>query len=71
MEFEQITAMVPGGLPPSAYDPPRRMWWSNTADSRHVQAAAWLAAGYAVAPGGVDYGQRRVRFTRRDHGSRL
>jgi hypothetical protein len=42
-----------------------RMWWSNTADPRHVQASAgWLAAGYVVAA--VDYAQRRVRFRRQD-----
>jgi hypothetical protein len=28
--FEQIAAMVPGGLPPSAYDRQRRMWWAIT-----------------------------------------
>ena len=61
--MDDIAGMVDGGLPPSAYDPGRRMWWSNTADARHVQAAArWLAAGYTVA--GVDYAQRRVRFLR-------
>jgi hypothetical protein len=29
-----------GVLPPSAYCRSRRMWWSDTADTRHVQAAA-------------------------------
>ena len=61
--MDDIADMVDGGLPPSAYDRARRMWWSNTADARHVQAAAgWLATGYVVAD--VDYAQRRVRFRR-------
>jgi len=61
--MDDIADMVDGGLPPSAYDRARRMWWSNTVDARHVQAAAgWLAAGYVVAD--VDYAQRRVRFRR-------
>ena len=61
--MDDIADMVDSGLPPSAYDRTRRMWWSNTADARHVQAAAgWLAAGYVVAD--VDYAQRQVRFSR-------
>ena len=64
VSMDDIAGMVAGGLPPSAYDRARRMWWSNTADVRHVQAAAgWLAAGYLVT--GVDYAQRRVQFSRR------
>ena len=61
--MDDIAGMVDGGLPSSAYDRARRMWWSNTADAHHVQAATgWLAAGYVVAD--VDYAQRRVRFRR-------
>ena len=61
--IDEIADLVDGGLPPSAYDRARRMWWSNTSDDRHVQAASgWLAAGYTVAY--VDYGQRRVWFRR-------
>jgi predicted ATPase len=62
LDFDDIAAMVDGGLPSSAYDPARRMWWSNTSDSHHVQAAAWLTAGYEVAA--VDYDRRRVLFRR-------
>lgn len=64
LDFESISAMVSGGLPRSAYDKQRRMWWANTADSHHVQAVAWLAAGYVVDAGGVDYSERTVRFVR-------
>ena len=61
--IDAIANMVDGGLPPSAYDLARRMWWSNTSDDRHVQAATgWLAAGYVVDD--VDYTQRRVHFRR-------
>ena len=28
--MDDIADMVDGGLPPSAYDRARRMWWSNT-----------------------------------------
>ncbi|MGH3157832.1 MAG: DUF7662 domain-containing protein [Streptosporangiaceae bacterium] len=59
--FDDIAGMVDGGLPPSAYDPARRMWWSNTSDRHHVQAAAWLAAGYEVT--GVNYARRQVVFS--------
>ncbi len=62
LSFDLIADMV-GGLPPSADDPHRRMWWSDTTDKHHVQAVAWLAAGYVVAEGGVDYAQRKVRFS--------
>lgn len=64
VNMNTIADMVDGGLPLSAYNPDRRMWWSNTSDSRHVQAATgWLAAGYMVAR--VDYAQRKVHFRRR------
>lgn len=62
--MDRIAAMIEGGLPSSAYDRTRRMWWSNTADGRHVQAdQGWLAAGYVVAE--VDYTRRCVRFAQR------
>jgi hypothetical protein len=64
LSFDDIAAMVDGGLPPAAYDRGRRMWWSNTTDRHHVQAVAWQAAGYVVASGGVDYAQRTVTFVR-------
>lgn len=56
MEFDDIAGLV-GGLPPSAS---RYLeWWSNH-DGRHVQAHAWLAAGWRVDH--VDLRQRRVKF---------
>lgn len=63
LRFDVIANAVDGGLPPSAYDPKHPMRWSNTTDKRHVQAVAWLKAGYEVTY--VDYSQRSVRFRTR------
>jgi len=44
--FEELSTVVRGGLPPSAYR--RASWWSN--DPRHAQCLdGWGAAGYGVA----------------------
>jgi hypothetical protein len=47
-----------GGLPRSARS--HRPWWGN--DRRHVQAQAWLAAGFHVAE--VNIAAERVAFRR-------
>lgn len=60
MTFEQLAAVVPGGLPPSAYR--YRAWWANEADGRHVHAKAWISAGWVVAH--VDLADRTVTFGR-------
>jgi hypothetical protein len=59
MAFGEIDDVV-GGLPASA----RRYsaWWSNEREGRHVQARAWLDAGWRVAD--VNFTAERVRFTR-------
>jgi hypothetical protein len=59
MTFGEIDGVV-GGLPASA----RRYsaWWSNEREGRHVQARAWLDAGWRVA--NVNLTTERVRFTR-------
>ena len=57
LTFDQVAEIV-GGLPPSAYEHPS--WWSpNT--SRHVQARAWVDAGYRAD---ADLPARTVRFHR-------
>lgn len=38
--FEQTAAMVPGGLPPSVYDPQRRIWWTGSPG----RSPAWRSA---------------------------
>jgi hypothetical protein len=42
----------------------RREWWANetSASTRHVQAHAWMAAGYYAF---LVEGEERVRFRRR------
>jgi hypothetical protein len=58
MTFVEIGGLV-GELPQSATDD--RPWWGN--ERGHLQADAWLDAGYEVAE--VDQGLGIVRFRRR------
>jgi hypothetical protein len=44
MTFANIQQIIGANLPQSAYD--WRPWWAN--DRSHVQARAWMNAGYAV-----------------------
>lgn len=59
MTFEELDKIV-GGLPASA----RRYsaWWSNESEGSHVQAHAWMDAGWRV--GHVNLTAERVRFTK-------
>lgn len=59
MTFDEVADIV-GGLPPSA----RRYsaWWSNERDGRHVQAHAWMDAGWRVDSANLT--AERVRFTK-------
>ncbi len=57
MDFDEINNLV-GGLPPSAYE--HQAWWSNSPS--HVQASAWLNAGWRVVA--VSFFAQRVRFSR-------
>lgn len=61
MTFCEVEQVV-GSLPRSArvYRP----WWAN--DHTHVQARAWLGAGFETAE--VDLEKRRVVFVRRRSG---
>jgi hypothetical protein len=58
--FEQLAAVVPGGLPPSAYQ--HRAWWANEVNGWHVHACAWLGAGWVVS--GIDLAGQVVTFQR-------
>jgi hypothetical protein len=60
LTFDEITQLV-GGLPDSARA--LRPWWAN---SSHVQALAWRAAGFHVDQVYLDRG--RVRFARGERG---
>ena len=59
LTFRELDGIV-GGLPASA----RRYsaWWSNEREGTHVQARAWMDAGWRVA--NVNLTAKRVRFTR-------
>jgi hypothetical protein len=61
MSFTEVADLV-GGLPSSAYKYPA--WWSNEVGGSHVQAHAWMGAGFRVDH--LDLLGRRVRFTRSD-----
>jgi len=59
MTFDEVEGLIGERLPKSAklY----RTWWSNDA-SHHVQASAWLDAGYQTAD--VDMENRKLVFAR-------
>jgi hypothetical protein len=59
LTFKEIEEVV-DSLPKSALD--HSAWWSNEIGGRHVQAPAWLEAGYKVES--IDLIGRRVRFSR-------
>jgi hypothetical protein len=60
LSFEQIQKIIGSGFPPRAYD--LRQWWENSKSSKkaHVQAKAWLDAGWEVDS--VDFKNQRVTF---------
>ena len=60
LTFAQIERILHAKLPPSAYKHPE--WWANTAKGSHVEAQAWLNAGWQVE----SFNQREkwVRFRR-------
>jgi hypothetical protein len=60
LTFETISAAVPGGLPPSAYR--YAAWWANEAQGSHVEAYAWMEAGWRVEE--LDLAGRTVTFVR-------
>lgn len=59
MTFAQVERVVGARLPPSAYGHPS--WWANDA-TNHVQAKAWLDAGYETEQ--IDLKRRRLVFRR-------
>lgn len=58
LTFEQVAAVVPGGLPPSAYN--HQAWWANEQHGSHVHARAWLNEGWRVES--FDLRRRVVTF---------
>ena len=59
MTFDEIDHVV-GGLPASARRYPA--WWSNEREGTHVQAHAWMDAGWRVE--NVNLAAKRVRFAK-------
>ncbi|WP_349876721.1 hypothetical protein ABIH81_21670 [Micromonospora sp. HUAS YX12] len=54
--LDEVSDLVPGGLPPSAYR--YAAWWAN-GDRTHSHSRSWQDAGYTAHP---DLTLRRVRF---------
>jgi hypothetical protein len=60
MGFDEVEAVLGFDLPASARR--HRPWWSNEAEGSHVQARAWVNAGFHAAD--VDMQAQRLVFVR-------
>jgi hypothetical protein len=60
LTFDQIEAIVPGGIPPSAFN--HAAWWANEESGSHVHALAWMDSGWRVTR--LDLTGQSVTFTR-------
>jgi len=60
LSFEQIERILNDRLPPSAYK--YQAWWANQKKGTHVEAQAWLDAGWKVDT--VNFNGKWVRFIR-------
>jgi len=60
LPFEQIERILNDKLPPSAYQ--HQAWWPNQKQGSHVEAYAWLNAGWRVET--VNFSDKWVRFIR-------
>jgi hypothetical protein len=60
LSFEVIEQILSDRLPPSAYE--HRAWWGNQKQGTHVEAIAWMDAGWMVDT--VDFKEKWVRFVR-------
>lgn len=60
LRFSDLERILGARLPVSAHI--HRPWWSNEIGGRHVQAHAWLHAGWIVDS--VDLAGQWVRFRR-------
>lgn len=58
LSFDEIAALMPGGLPASARN--HAAWWANESEGSHVQARAWVGNGWQVDR--VDLARGRVTF---------
>lgn len=60
LTFEQIERVLNDKLPPSAYQ--YQAWWANQKEGSHVEAHAWLNAGWQVDT--VNFKDKWVRLLR-------
>ena len=60
LSFEIIEQVLNDQLPPSAYE--HRAWWGNQQQGTHVEAIAWMNAGWMVDT--VDLMEKWVKFVR-------
>lgn len=60
MTFSEVAALVPGGLPDSAYN--HQAWWANETTGSHTHARAWLDAGFRTRA--LSLRARRVTFAK-------
>lgn len=60
LSFSKIEVIIDSRLPSSAYKYPA--WWGNEKNGSHVEAHAWLGAGWSVES--IDWESETVRFVR-------
>lgn len=60
LTFERIEQILKETLPPSAHE--HRQFWGNQKQGTHVEAIAWMDAGWLVEK--VDLKEKWVRFVR-------
>ncbi|HOW91082.1 MAG TPA: hypothetical protein PK883_02095 [Anaerolineaceae bacterium] len=61
LSFAQIEKLIQDTLPRSSKE--HSAWWSNEIDGRHVQAHAWMNAGWLAY---ADQARRLVRFLKKE-----
>jgi hypothetical protein len=60
MSFSEVEKAIGAQLPASAFE--HQAWWANDTSKSHVQAKAWLQAGYETEQ--VDVAARKLVFKR-------
>ena len=60
LSFDIIEKVLNDTLPPSAHE--HRAWWGNQQQGTHVEAIAWMDAGWMVDT--VDLKEKWVKFVR-------
>lgn len=60
LSFEQVERILNDKLPASAYQ--YQAWWANQKEGSHVEAFAWMDAGWLVDT--VNFTEKWVRFVR-------